>query len=151
LEIENKIGSYSPFKYVSNIPDLDTIPRYIAISKKINLKLSRDAPECRFKFNVINNHLSKYSTYRPLYWKKVDLPINCNVGSIKNLDKDRRLKYAVRLPLFYTGKLPINDSVVELLGKNKEIFYCFLPSKNLTHCILFLLKLGMNVIMIFPN
>ncbi len=138
LEVENiekKIRSCWPFKYIPHILHIDKIPYYSKISKKVNFQLSSDASRCLFKFNVIDNHKPKYSEHRPLRWRTSDLlPIRCNTGTVENPDQGRRTIYVDRLPSIYMDQLFINEPIVELPKKTSRdifLFFTFYGSNSL--------------------
>jgi hypothetical protein len=126
LNIEARIGSYSPFKCVLSIPYIDKIPNYTKISKHINSQLSRDASRILFKFNVIENNVTRYPEYIPLCWRTSNLPTSCNLGTQPNPGQSRREYYVSRLPTCFMYQFSRNLAFVTLPKKtNRDVFLFF--------------------------
>lgn len=98
---------------------------------RINFPISKDALDCTVTFNVIENHTTKFPKACFLRWNTAGLPVNCDMSSIGDVDKDtKRQRYAKQLPIYYLRLLLANKQLVDLPKKTGRDILLFFTSKE---------------------
>lgn len=122
----------SRLSFLKKIPCVDKIPYnkwfFFQLSK---IRLSKNITECNVHFNIIEDGNPKYDNDMPLLWRRNELPVQCNAGSIRNATREQ---YVEAMPNSYGSELNKNSQSISMhIGTNNEIllFFTFEESNHI--------------------